>query len=662
MADGSNRGGKTGGKAAFKSQPNQAEKTRVFVGENEETLHAVRGAGPSVSPVTSPKQRAHGTTQGGAQKRAQTQAAQALQIKARKRAQTQGAQAARVKQINAQKRAQTQAAQAARVKQINAQKRAQTQAAKARQLNAKKRANSLPAQPVAAVPLQNAPSRVINQSKIGPAPSPANQNSQALVRQPHQALAVTQGTSNLSEIVPQLASLARRVSIQSKLSNADHVLKRGLSELMSSRRVHIFYRQPKGGLSTTDGLVSAAGSIAHQVMSTRKPIILGRADSHAAYNAESDNPGGDGSEALFAFPIGTMGQALAVCILVRPLHMGRPYGIDEAKIASFVASHVAPAIQLLIAQQTSQALQVSDGASMFRQEALEQNKMGIGDGEVIRISPLWIRSTYRLLISIAVIGMAYLLIARVDESSIGPAIIRVQGDQLTARTGATVSRILVNSGQLVKKDELLVELYSAAEAASLAEIESEYRTKMAAFLLEPGNIGARSGLATVAAQRQRAKTAVSEKSIRAPRAGVIRDLRIREGMPVGPGDHIVTIEHEGTLPEVVALLPGADRPQLAEGMEIKLSIPGYQSLPAEASILEIGTEVIGPAEARRFLGPTLADAVPIEGPVVVVKAQLTSNIFEEGDHEYEFSDGMPLQAEVTLDSESMIAALFGGNL
>jgi hypothetical protein len=68
--------------------------------------------------------------------------------------------------------------------------------------------------------------------------------------------------------------------------------------------------------------------------------------------------------------------------------------------------------------------------------------------------------------------------------------------------------------------------------------------------------------------------------------------------------------------------------------------------------------VIGPEEARRSLGAQIGDALPITGPVVLVRAQLSTLTFEARGREYEFHDGMVGKAEVKVDHESLLSLLF----
>ncbi|HKE14463.1 MAG TPA: hypothetical protein VKB80_06350, partial [Kofleriaceae bacterium] len=70
-----------------------------------------------------------------------------------------------------------------------------------------------------------------------------------------------------------------------------------------------------------------------------------------------------------------------------------------------------------------------------------------------------------------------------------------------------------------------------------------------------------------------------------------------------------------------------------------------------------GQEVIGPQEARRYVGDKIADALPIKGPVVIVRAPLGKRTFVSRDKTYTYADGMTAQAEVSVRKRRVLVAL-----
>jgi membrane fusion protein (multidrug efflux system) len=95
-------------------------------------------------------------------------------------------------------------------------------------------------------------------------------------------------------------------------------------------------------------------------------------------------------------------------------------------------------------------------------------------------------------------------------------------------------------------------------------------------------------------------------------------------------------------------------------MTLQIELPGYHKKREEAVIDAIGSQVIGPEEARKSLGDPIGDALPVTGPVVIVRAHLTTRTFEASGREYAFHDGMLGKAEVKVDHESLLRVLLPG--
>jgi membrane fusion protein (multidrug efflux system) len=238
------------------------------------------------------------------------------------------------------------------------------------------------------------------------------------------------------------------------------------------------------------------------------------------------------------------------------------------------------------------------------------------------------------------------------------SIITIEGEQVTSPAPGTVAEVLVAPGARVAVGAPVLRLRALDEDADLAATETDYRNALATFLATPGDDGARIGLAAIATRRQRAKAMVDARTLRAPAAGIVGDVRVRPGDLVAPGAPIMKVSPTPNL-SVIALLPGFDRPRLEVGMTLQIDLPGYHKKREEAVIETIDSQVIGPEEARRSLGAEI-DALPISGPVVLVHAHLSTRTFEASGREYAFHDGMVGKAEVKVDHESLLSLLFHG--
>src|SRR5262249_1794166 len=112
--------------------------------------------------------------------------------------------------------------------------------------------------------------------------------------------------------------------------------------------------------------------------------------------------------------------------------------------------------------------------------------------------------------------------------------------------------------------------------------------------------------------------------------------------------------------QVAVLLPGQYRPLLARGLPLRLELQGYPYSYQRLAVRTVGDEVVGPEEARRYLGRGIADAAPIEGPVVLAFADLPSPTSAADGRRYRFHDGMWGRAEVRVRSERILEAMVPG--
>jgi membrane fusion protein (multidrug efflux system) len=92
-------------------------------------------------------------------------------------------------------------------------------------------------------------------------------------------------------------------------------------------------------------------------------------------------------------------------------------------------------------------------------------------------------------------------------------------------------------------------------------------------------------------------------------------------------------------------------------MALRMEVQGYRYAYQHLVVDSVGDEVVGPAEARRYLGEGLGDAVQFTGPVVKVEAHLPSNTFEAEGKVRSYHDGMVANAEVRIRSERVLVTL-----
>jgi membrane fusion protein (multidrug efflux system) len=449
-------------------------------------------------------------------------------------------------------------------------------------------------------------------------------------------------------------SLVRRVALQTDLASSIRVLGHEVSELVSCARVHCLTADPLTGAPW--GVGASGDSLAGLAAHHRQPICAQPAACCPVYNPEVDDPGGTGHERILAHPILSGDVVIAVVLAIRGEN-DAPFTQRESGLCAMVAAQVGPLLLSAVHAALARGAGGAPESSLFREQALERHRAQRRDGALLDLSPRWISRVYPAVLAGIAAGLIYGLVGRVNQYSTGPAVVRIEGTEVTARAGGTVVTTYVEPGQEVTAGQLLVQLHDDTESAELGEALLEYERQLGTFLFDPGSEQARASLSTIAARRQKARKVLDARAIRAPRDGLVSDLRVREGSRLEAGDYIMTVVSADAMPTVIALLPGPDRPRLRPGMELQFKIPGYEKTNEKAVISEVGEEVIGPQEAGRYVGNKIADALSIKGAVVIVRARLPSRTFESRDQIFTYHDGLTAKAEVSVRRRRVLVAL-----
>ncbi|PCC68617.1 HlyD family secretion protein [Nannocystis exedens] len=297
--------------------------------------------------------------------------------------------------------------------------------------------------------------------------------------------------------------------------------------------------------------------------------------------------------------------------------------------------------------------------AIFREEAVQAHRRGAGPGRPLDIVATWTRWAIGVTLLLLAAGVVFAVTARIGEYAQGLAVVRREGRAaVTSAVAGTVQRIEVRTGQRVAAGQVLVQLDDAAPRAELARVEQEYHQRLVELLRAPADDPKRERLATLKAQLQLAQARVRERQIVASQAGVVSDVRVRPGQPVAPGDAVVAVEQDSARTVVVGLFPGHYRPLLsAADSRVFLELEGFPDSRHEVSVRSVADEVVGPAEAMRFLGRDRQGALELAGPVVVVETELPSDTFVADDTEYRVYDGMQGVLEARLRSESLLEVL-----
>jgi membrane fusion protein (multidrug efflux system) len=297
----------------------------------------------------------------------------------------------------------------------------------------------------------------------------------------------------------------------------------------------------------------------------------------------------------------------------------------------------------------------------FRQEAIRHYASPEEDGHLLRTSPRWMRWSYRLLVAACVSALAYGIFGSVNEYAAGPAVVWMGGRmEITSPVAGTVRSVEVTPGQAVTKGAVLVRLNDANERAEVERAEHEFELQLVKVLRDPAAESARAALTGLRAERELAQAHLDALTIRAARSGTVADVRLRAGQRIGVGDALLSLVAPDDTCSVIAMLPGQSRPQLATGTKLRFEVAGYAYAYQSLAIESIGDQALGPAEVRRYLGADVADAINVQGPVVLVRAHPTSPFFVSNGVSYPFYHGMVGRVEARVRSESILVLLIPG--
>lgn len=297
-------------------------------------------------------------------------------------------------------------------------------------------------------------------------------------------------------------------------------------------------------------------------------------------------------------------------------------------------------------------------APLFRREAIEhQASRNALRAEVLNIGPASVEWGFRLACVVIVVALLYVTLGRLNEYATGPGLVRLDGRiSMTAPQAALVTHVEVSPGDAVKQGDVLVRFYASGEAAELEAASREFDDQLLKLLQRPDDVAAKEALVTLRTRKELASSRLERLTLRAPRQAIVGDIRVRPGQVMEPGTSALELIDTEAKGMVVALLPGRYRPLIKEGEKLRFELDGFQRRTHELKLSHVGDQIIGPAEAARFLGQDVAGAVPIAGPVVVVQAELPKGTFEVDGEQFKFAQGTPGKAEVIVRSEPIAYA------
>jgi membrane fusion protein (multidrug efflux system) len=445
----------------------------------------------------------------------------------------------------------------------------------------------------------------------------------------------------------------------------------GISRLLGCARAScVFFDAECGALWTEPGdgteapiegnaTTGIVGFVARTACAIHAPI----AAADPRYDRKLDDPRGNGHEAILAVAAATRGEVHAVLVAVREPTQGA-FDQKACNTLAQLGTELGPILHrmgnAITAEGALERLHHPKAMQLFRAEAVEARLQPQQDhGEPIRIAPHWSRAMYWMLVALVIVGVFGVAIGEISQYSTGPAVVRQEGRaEVTAVGAGSLVSIDVEPGQRVVKGQVLARLRDVSERAEYDSTRSDFHAQLRNRLLDPTDEAAAQQVRTLQRQLESAEAALEQRVVRAPNDGIVTDIGVETGQHVDTGDAVMSVVDDRALGlELIAFLPGGDRPQIESGMSLRLELLGFDYAYQDVVVETISEGVVGPNEAKRMLGPQLADTLPIGGGVVMVRARLPTRTFVSDGTEYPYHDGMGGVAEVRMRDETILEML-----
>lgn len=176
-----------------------------------------------------------------------------------------------------------------------------------------------------------------------------------------------------------------------------------------------------------------------------------------------------------------------------------------------------------------------------------------------------------------------------------------QGVEVSSEVNGTISQLNFESGQALKKGQLIVQLDDAVERASLATAQAELKLAQLEFtrgqnLVKRQTIS-RSEFDALQARLEQAKANVAQlqatlakKAILAPFDGQVGIRKVDLGQFLSPGTSIATLQDLSVL-YVDFFLPEQDFPKLSLGQTLHAQVPAYPDKDFIGHVVAINPKV-----------------------------------------------------------------------
>jgi membrane fusion protein (multidrug efflux system) len=446
------------------------------------------------------------------------------------------------------------------------------------------------------------------------------------------------------ELAGPIYSHIRRLALQADLAGGDRVIRDALAELTASLSCAIVY-------PGQDGLWTLGGD--DEIPRDAQPLVAVASARRAVLASH-----------MAIIPVLTSTETVAVITLTRNARQPAYQLIEQVAMVA-LAREAAPILHHLTVQHLQHASEIkADKGSLYRGEALEAHRTRGQEGQLVQLSPTWVKRAYPILVLTLLVAIGFAVFIKVPTYSTGTAVVMFEGStSVTATASGTVDKVWVKDNEAVKQGDPLVRMNSPDEVAQLAASEREWRDAQVQFLFDQTDEQARKALGQAATSYKHALDRVEARTIRAPRAGVVANLHVKEGIAVQPGSYVMQITDENSEIEVLAFLPSKDSPRIREKMDLQLELDGYTKARVIGAITHVQPDAVSGTEAAKLGGEMLAESIAKElsaGTWITLRARLPSRTFKAEHNTYHYHHGMHAKVEVKIQSKPFLVTLVPG--
>jgi biotin carboxyl carrier protein len=312
----------------------------------------------------------------------------------------------------------------------------------------------------------------------------------------------------------------------------------------------------------------------------------------------------------------------------------------------------------------------SPGGDVFRAEAL-QARFDVasainGVGRPLTALSVWSVGPLLIASGLPIVAVVFACTAEMSEWTRGPAVIRQVGTmKIVAPHEGVVRALFVERDDAVSPGAPLVFVDSGVGTVELGARRRAVASALIAVLRNPADQDAARRAAAASDELNIAWARYRTEPVRAPSAGIVSDVWVREGDSVQRGEPLIVLRGGDAEFEVIAAVPGYLRPHLRPQASVRLVLDGFPRSPIQTAVGVVADEVLAPSELRRRY-PQLPEASELGRGGTVLVGMIDLKSTSHGESGPPIHPGMVGRADVLLRrsrlAEIVFPELFGGRL